>query len=138
MDAEARKEAAEAAVLAAVNDDSRSNAILIVTSVFFAISLVSVCLRIFVRTRVVRAFGWDDITMVVAMVCLPSPPLFCSIILDMTARSHIIKLRSQSNLYWYRPSTWVSQSAVLLDRRTEWAGNSPTLKPTPINSVAQC
>jgi hypothetical protein len=72
MDAESRKEAAEAAILAAVNDDSRSNAILIVTSVFFAISLVSVCLRIFVRTRVVRAFGWDDITMVIAMVSLPS------------------------------------------------------------------
>lgn len=70
MDAESRKEAAEAAIMAAVNDDSRSQAILIVTSVFFAISVVSVFLRIFVRTRVVRAFGWDDITMVLAMVCL--------------------------------------------------------------------
>lgn len=68
MDAESRKEAAEAAIMAAVNDDSRSQAILIVTSVFFAISVVSVFLRIFVRTRVVRAFGWDDITMVLAMI----------------------------------------------------------------------
>ncbi|KAJ5085074.1 hypothetical protein N7532_009845 [Penicillium argentinense] len=68
MDAESRKkEALEAAIQAAVADDSRSKAILVVTSVFLAISLVSVCLRIFVRTRVVRAFGWDDIIMVVAM-----------------------------------------------------------------------
>ena len=72
MDAESRKEAAQAAILAAVNDDSRSNAILIVTAVFFAISFVSVCLRLFVRTRVVRAFGWDDTTMVLAMVGLSS------------------------------------------------------------------
>lgn len=51
-----------------VDDASRSQAILIVTAVFLSISLVTVCLRIFVRTRVVKAFGWDDIFMVVAMV----------------------------------------------------------------------
>jgi hypothetical protein len=49
-------------------DDSRSKAILIVTCVFLGISLVSVILRCFVRTRIVRAFGWDDTVMVVAMV----------------------------------------------------------------------
>ncbi|KAJ5371617.1 hypothetical protein N7517_003623 [Penicillium concentricum] len=48
-------------------DDSRNKAILIVTSVFLAISLLSVILRCFVRTRVVRAWGWDDGTMVIAM-----------------------------------------------------------------------
>jgi hypothetical protein len=54
-------------VLEAVNDDGRNKAILIVTSVFFAISLLSVILRCFVRTQVVRAWGWDDGTMVIAM-----------------------------------------------------------------------
>ncbi|EKV06545.1 Integral membrane protein, putative [Penicillium digitatum] len=48
-------------------DDSRNKAMLIVTSVFFAISLLSVILRCFVRTHVVRAWGWDDGTMVIAM-----------------------------------------------------------------------
>ncbi|KAJ5698844.1 hypothetical protein N7462_000849 [Penicillium macrosclerotiorum] len=61
-------EASEAAILAAVQDDSRSNAILTVTAVFLGISLFSVLLRCFVRTRVVRAFGWDDIMMLLAMV----------------------------------------------------------------------
>lgn len=65
MDANSRK---EALLLAAINDDSRSNAILTVTAVFLAISLVSVGLRCFVRTRIVRAFGWDDRVMLVAMV----------------------------------------------------------------------
>ena len=51
-----------------VDDDSRSRAILIVTTIFLAISLVTVGLRCFVRKHVVRAFGWDDILMVVAMV----------------------------------------------------------------------
>ncbi|KAJ6010177.1 hypothetical protein N7499_004418 [Penicillium canescens] len=48
-------------------DASRSRAILIVTSVFLGISLISVALRVFVRTRIVRAFGWDDSIMVLAM-----------------------------------------------------------------------
>ncbi|KAJ5926112.1 hypothetical protein N7516_007885 [Penicillium verrucosum] len=48
-------------------DDSHNIAILTVTSVFFGISLVSVMLRCFVRTQVVRAWGWDDGTMVIAM-----------------------------------------------------------------------
>jgi hypothetical protein len=61
---DSRKEA----VLAAVKDDGRSQAILVVTVVFLAISLVSVGLRCFVRTRVVRAFGWDDTLMLIAMV----------------------------------------------------------------------
>jgi hypothetical protein len=61
----------KAAVQAAVQDDSRSNAILIVTAVFLGISLGSVLLRCFVRTRVVRAFGWDDIIMLLAMVGRP-------------------------------------------------------------------
>ncbi|KAJ6127792.1 hypothetical protein N7471_009009 [Penicillium samsonianum] len=48
-------------------DDSRNRAILIVTSVFFGISLLSVILRCFVRTQMVRAWGWDDGIMVIAM-----------------------------------------------------------------------
>jgi hypothetical protein len=59
-------------------DASRSKAILIVTSIFLGISLISVALRIFVRTRIVRAFGWDDSIMVLAMVSPPS-----SIYLDL-------------------------------------------------------
>lgn len=54
-------------------DDSHNIAILTVTSVFFGISLVSVMLRCFVRTQVVRAWGWDDGTMVIAMVSYPAP-----------------------------------------------------------------
>lgn len=51
-----------------MDDDSRSQAILIVTAVFLAISGISVALRCFVRTHVVRAFGWDDTFMVLAMI----------------------------------------------------------------------
>ena len=61
---------------------SRSKAILIVTSIFLAISLISVALRIFVRTRIVRAFGWDDSIMVLAMVSTPSPlPRFVTMLI---------------------------------------------------------
>ncbi|KAJ5660502.1 hypothetical protein N7507_006953 [Penicillium longicatenatum] len=50
------------------DDDSRSQAILIVTAIFLAISLIAVILRIFVRTRVVKAFGKDDVFMLLAMI----------------------------------------------------------------------
>lgn len=46
----------------------RSEVITIVTAVFFGISLTTVLTRCFVRLRVVRAFGWDDALMVIAMV----------------------------------------------------------------------
>ncbi|KAJ5765804.1 hypothetical protein N7520_005363 [Penicillium odoratum] len=49
------------------DDDSRSQAILIVTAIFLAISLIATGLRLFVRTHVVKAFGKDDVFMVLAM-----------------------------------------------------------------------
>ncbi|RLM02034.1 hypothetical protein CFD26_109157 [Aspergillus turcosus] len=47
--------------------NGRSEAIVTATSVFLALSLITVGLRCFVRARVVRAFGLDDWTMVAAM-----------------------------------------------------------------------
>ncbi|OQE12725.1 hypothetical protein PENFLA_c064G06623 [Penicillium flavigenum] len=43
-----------------------SNAIIITTAVFFGFSLVTVCLRCFVRLKVVKSFGSDDALMVAA------------------------------------------------------------------------
>lgn len=48
--------------------EGRSEAIFIVTTVFLGISFIAVCLRCFVRLRLVKAFGWDDALMVFAMV----------------------------------------------------------------------
>lgn len=47
---------------------SASTAIIIITSVLFALSLFTVCLRCVVRLRLVKAFGSDDICMIIAMV----------------------------------------------------------------------
>lgn len=51
-----------------MDDNGHSEAILIVSIVLLAISLLSVGLRCFVRTRVLHAFGWDDFFIVIAMV----------------------------------------------------------------------
>lgn len=45
-----------------------SLAILVVSLVMMALSIVSVLLRMFVRIYIVRAFGWDDGLMVAALV----------------------------------------------------------------------
>lgn len=54
--------------------EGRSETIFIVTTIFLGISFIAVCLRCFVRIKIVRAFGWDDALMVFAMVRI-SPPL---------------------------------------------------------------
>jgi hypothetical protein len=48
--------------------EGRSESIFIVTTIFLGISFIAVCLRCFVRLRLVKAFGWDDALMVFAMV----------------------------------------------------------------------
>lgn len=50
--------------------EGRSVTIFIVTTIFLGISFVAVCLRCFVRLRLVKAFGYDDALMVFAMVRL--------------------------------------------------------------------
>lgn len=48
--------------------NKNGTAIIAVTAAFLGISLVAVCLRCFVRLRIVKAFGWDDGAMLLAMV----------------------------------------------------------------------
>ncbi|KAL2003843.1 hypothetical protein VTN02DRAFT_2060 [Thermoascus thermophilus] len=47
--------------------EGRSMTIFVVTTVLFAIAFVFVCLRCFVRLKIVKSFGWDDGFMVLAM-----------------------------------------------------------------------
>lgn len=54
--------------------EGRSQTIFVVTTIFLGISFIAVCLRCFVRLKIVRAFGWDDTLMVFAMVNGPSSP----------------------------------------------------------------
>lgn len=48
--------------------EGRSLSIFIVTTIFLGISFIAVCLRCFVRLKIVKAFGWDDALMVFALV----------------------------------------------------------------------
>lgn len=47
--------------------NDKSEAIIIVTSIFLALSLLAVSLRCYVRLHLIRAFGADDYMMVLAM-----------------------------------------------------------------------
>lgn len=48
--------------------EGRSLSIFVVTTIFLGLSFIAVCLRCFVRIKLVKAFGWDDGLMVFAMV----------------------------------------------------------------------
>jgi hypothetical protein len=50
------------------DEDQRNLAIKVVAALFMSIACVAVMLRCYVRGWVVKAFGWDDGAMVMAMV----------------------------------------------------------------------
>jgi hypothetical protein len=52
----------------------RSTAVQTVAAVFLPIATITVMLRIYVRGWIVKAFGWDDGAMIIAMVCPISNP----------------------------------------------------------------
>lgn len=45
-----------------------SNAIIITTAVLLGFSLITICLRCFVRLKIVKSFGSDDVLLVAAAV----------------------------------------------------------------------
>ncbi|KAJ5238045.1 hypothetical protein N7489_008136 [Penicillium chrysogenum] len=47
-----------------------SNAIIITTAILLGFSLITVCLRCFVRLKIVKSFGSDDVLLVAAAVSL--------------------------------------------------------------------
>lgn len=47
----------------------RKTAVQTVAAVFLPIATITVMLRIYVRGWIVKAFGWDDGMMVIALVC---------------------------------------------------------------------
>lgn len=49
----------------------RKTAVQTVAAVFLPIAAIAVILRCYVRGWIVKAFGWDDAAMVLAMVCSP-------------------------------------------------------------------
>ncbi|KAJ5396776.1 hypothetical protein N7509_004889 [Penicillium cosmopolitanum] len=50
-------------------EDHQNGAIIAVAATFMTIAFITVALRCYVRLRLVKAFGWDDTSMVVAMAC---------------------------------------------------------------------
>lgn len=84
--------------------EGRGLAIFVISAIFMFITIVTVSLRCFVRSFIVRAFGWDDILMLVALVNKTIP---------------------QNNMSWNRsnghPGTVHCTSSMLYDRNSEWS-----------------
>jgi hypothetical protein len=58
-----------------------TDSIIIIASISLGLSLVVVCLRCYVRLKLVRSFGIDDLIIIVAMVSftpLPRKKVICS------------------------------------------------------------
>jgi hypothetical protein len=51
------------------DEKQRTTAVQTIAAVFLPIATITVMLRIYVRGWIVKAFGWDDGSMVIALVC---------------------------------------------------------------------
>ena len=98
------------------DEHERKMACQTVAAVFLPIAAITVALRIYVRGWIVKAFGWDDGVMVVAMVCSILNPLQASIfsetvlwgcirIRDLTSSTTAI-LRHVLRDYDWRHNLW--------------------------------
>ncbi|KAJ5676574.1 uncharacterized protein N7477_002207 [Penicillium maclennaniae] len=59
--------------------EGRSLAIFVLATVFMIISFMTVSLRCFVRSYIVRAFGWDDILLLIALTLYAILAVCCMI-----------------------------------------------------------
>ena len=46
-------------------------------SIFLPLALAAVVLRVWIRTRMIKSFGWDDIMMIVALVSVKMLQSWC-------------------------------------------------------------
>ncbi|RAL12361.1 uncharacterized protein BO97DRAFT_56241 [Aspergillus homomorphus CBS 101889] len=89
--------------------EGRSKEILIVSVVCMAISFITVCLRCYVRLRLIKAFGWDDGLMVVATI-LNIFLTVCAIIGAMEGIGRrLIDFRSMDELHRAMLWWWLGQ-----------------------------
>jgi hypothetical protein len=56
--------------LAKMAGETKQPELIASVSVFLPLAIAAVALRIWVRTRMIRNFGWDDVTMIVALVSI--------------------------------------------------------------------
>ena len=74
---------------------------------FVSIAFVVVVLRVYVRTRLVKAFSWDDIWMVIAFVSSPHSSLIEIRDSDgykLDVNDRIFHLRYHWSSLWYWPA----------------------------------
>ena len=50
------------------SDHDRGDTIIVINVVFLGLGLILVCLRVYVRTKVIKNFGWDDFLIILALV----------------------------------------------------------------------
>ncbi|KAJ5818096.1 hypothetical protein N7474_003687 [Penicillium riverlandense] len=93
--------------------EGRSTAIFIVTTIFLGISFITVCLRCFVRLRIVKAFGWDDALMVFAMM-LNILFALCGITgalygIGQRTKPLLLKGTAETAMFWW----WLGQTSYV-------------------------
>lgn len=126
-------------------DQRRQNELVITTAVFTTLSVIIVSTRTFVRSVLIRKFGPDDATILVAL-------LFCVgylvevLLLRENGAGHAITTLSMDNMLNLikvrPPSSAVLQSCVLqvltVVTRSRWQFRARTTSPSTLSSSPFC
>lgn len=54
-----------------MGDETRAQELIASVSVFLPLAIAAVAVRLWVRARMIRNFGWDDGMMIIALVLYP-------------------------------------------------------------------
>jgi len=90
------------------SQDDRGRQLVIVTSIFLAISWVSVLLRCFVRTTITKSFKADDWLMASAMVRLS--PIQNGILFGHTAYSNVVLIHDLFGFHIHGREKWLGET----------------------------
>lgn len=80
----------------------RSLEVKAVAATFMSVASVTVLLRCYVRLRIVKAFGWDDGAMVIAMVCFPFASVDRRSLTGPVILFHVLRMHDRRQSIRYR------------------------------------
>lgn len=96
-----------------------------IIGVFLGVGLILVCLRIFVRTKINKAFGWDDTLIILALVRYVISSDHCMLTKSTDSSIHSLGYRLSIGALRHRATHFLPR-ANTADTSREMGDNQPT------------
>lgn len=86
--------------------DSRAPELIASVAVFLPLAITAVAVRLWVRLRMIKNFGWDDAMMMMALVCILPIAVLLKLLLTKPGQLHcILRCSHDNSRVWRRNKT---------------------------------